>query len=351
MSTTIIAELGTGHGGAIDKAKALIDAAAEAGADCVKFQLVYADEILHPNTGVVPLPGGAVRLYDRFKALETGIDFFSVLKEYTERAGLSFLCTPFGLRSARELRSLGVSAMKIASPELNYDALLDEVASYGLPTYLSTGVSRLADIEAALDRFPSGATLLHCVTAYPAPPEDYNLRLIGALGAVFGVGVGVSDHSMDPLLVPVLAVAEGAAAVEKHFCLSREDDGLDDPVALPPGDFARMAAAIRACERDPAGAVAELAAVHGAERIAAIPGDGVKRLAPAEKANYERTNRSVHALRFLPAGTVLTEADMAVLRTEKVLRPGLAPRFLPDLIGRTVRHDIPSGEGIRLQDV
>lgn len=351
MRTTIIAEIGTGHGGSTDKARRLIDAAAEAGADCAKFQLVYADEILHPNTGFVPLPGGSIRLYDRFKELETGIEFFSTLKAHAEASGLSFLCTPFGLRSARELRSLGVRTMKIASPELNYDDLLAEVASYGLPTFLSTGVSRLADIERALDFFPTGATLLHCVTAYPAPPEDYNLRLVGTLGALFGVDVGVSDHSLDPVLVPTLAVAEGATTVEKHFCLSREDDGLDDPVALPPADFARMVAAVRRCEEDREAALSSLVSVHGAGTVAAVQGDGVKRLAPAEKANYERTNRSIHALRDLEAGTVLGARNMAVLRTEKVLRPGLPPRFFSSLLGRTLRVKVPAGEGIRFEDV
>jgi len=245
-STLVIAELGTGHGGSAAKARELVDAAAAAGAGCVKFQLVYADEILHPNTGVVPLPGGPVRLYDRFRELEMEESFFADMKAYVESKGLVFLCTPFGLRSARILRSLGVALMKIASPELNHDELLEETASYGLPTLLSSGVSRLSDIERALERFPrEDVCLLHCVTAYPAPPEDYNLRVLGSLAAVFGVSVGVSDHSLDPVLVPALAVAEGAVAVEKHFCLSRDDDGLDDPVALPPGDFARMVRAVR----------------------------------------------------------------------------------------------------------
>jgi len=328
-------------------------AAAEAGADCVKFQLVYADEILHPETGVVPLPGGPVRLYDRFKELEMPLDFFAELKEYSESRGLRFLCTPFGLRSAKELRSLGVDAMKIASPELNHDELIREIADYRLPTLLSSGVSRLADIERALGLLGAEhACLLHCVTAYPAPETDYNLRVLGSLGSVFGVSVGVSDHSMDPELVPVLGVCEGACAVEKHFCLSRQDDGLDDPIALPPADFARMARAVREASRlGPPATLSAVSSERGAELVAKVRGDGTKRLAPSERDNYLRTNRSIHALRDIAAGETIRAGDFAVLRTEKKLRPGLPPCWVPSVAGRKAADFIPAGEGIRFEDL
>lgn len=351
--TLVIAELGTGHGGDARKARRLVDSAAGAGADCVKFQIVYADEILHPNTGVVPLPGGPIRLYDRFKSLEMSERFFGEMKEYVESKGLVFLCTPFGPKSARIVRELRCSLMKIASPELNYDALLDEVSACSLPTLLSSGVSLLSDIERAVEYFPrADVCLLHCVTAYPAPVEEYNLRVLRSLAAVFGVAVGVSDHSLDPVLVPALSVAMGASVIEKHFCLSREDDGLDDPVALPPADFAAMVEAVRAAESSsPEKTVETFISRYGEKLIEAVLGDGVKRLAPAEKANYERTNRSLHALRDIRAGERIGAQDMAALRTEKVLRPGLAPRFFDSVAGRTARTDIPSGEGIRIEDI
>ena len=143
----IIAELGTSHGADPVKAGELIEAAAEAGADCIKFQIVYAREILHSNTGEVALPGGKIRLYDRFRDLELPPSFFADMKEKVEKKGLLFLCTPFGLQSARELKALEPKCLKIASPELNYWALLKEIAGYGLPILLSTGVSKLGDIE------------------------------------------------------------------------------------------------------------------------------------------------------------------------------------------------------------
>jgi sialic acid synthase SpsE len=354
----IIAEIGTGHGGDEDKAAELIDAAIGAGAVSVKFQHVYADEIIHPATGYVPLPGGPVALYDRFRALETGPKFMSRLKERVESLGAVFLCTPFGPKSARELRDMGVGVMKIASPELNYAQLLDELATYGLPTILSSGVSKLADIEGAIERLSgSPLALLHCVTAYPAPEEDYNLRVLGALSTLFGVPVGVSDHSLDPVLVPALAVASGACIVEKHFCLSRDDLGLDDPIALPPGDFRRMVDAIgriSAIAAGPGGseaAISELAAEFGVERVEATLGNGRKRLAPSERANYSRTNRSIHASRPIAMGATLGYDNLAVLRTEKVLRPGLDPRYLPLAIGRAAARDVPDGEGLEWADL
>ncbi len=351
----IIAEIGTGHGGSPEKAGELVDAALASGADCVKFQHVYADEIIHPATGLVPLPGGSIPLYDRFRQLETGPDFLADIKKRVEAQGAIFLCTPFGLRSARELHAMGVGLMKIASPELNYVQLLDEVCSYGLPTILSSGVSRLADIELALSRFNginAGLALLHCVTAYPAPETDYNLKVLEPLAALFGVPLGVSDHSLDPVLVPALSVAMGAVIVEKHICLSRRDHGLDDPVALEPADFERMVVSVREAEKAKRETtIKKLASMYGTDKVEATLGDGKKHLAPSELANYERTNRSLHAKRAISRGQRITDTDVAILRTEKILKPGLHPRYLAEISGRIAAKDIPDGEGITWQDV
>jgi sialic acid synthase SpsE len=361
----IIAELGTSHGSDLGKAKELADAAAEAGADCVKFQMVYADEILHPNTGEVALPGGNIRLYDRFQQLEADPDFFARMKAHVEALGLVFLCTPFGPRSAGELRALGPELVKIASPELNYTALLREIASWNLPVLLSSGVSKLGDIETALEILraspalggPGGAEgektcLLHCVTAYPAPETDYNLRLLPGLASIFGLPVGLSDHSLDPELVPALGVSQGAAVIEKHFCLSREDPGLDDPIALPPPLFAHMVRAVRrASAAGPEETLAAYSRDRGAARVEAVLGRGIKALAPSEAANYTRTNRSLHALREIRAGETIKSGDFAALRTEKNLRPGLPPSWEDKIPGRTARRDIPAGEGIGFEDL
>ncbi|AEF83100.1 N-acetylneuraminate synthase family protein [Leadbettera azotonutricia] len=353
----IIAELGTSHGTDLTKARELIAAAAEAGADCVKFQIVYANEILHPNTGEVALPGGNIRLYDRFKELETDPSFYAQMKEEVEKRGLLFLCTPFGLQSARELKRLDPFFIKIASPELNHTPLLKEIASYGLPVLLSTGVSKLGDIEEAVEILRGGKNkanlcLLHCVTSYPAPETDYNLRVLQSLSSVFGLPVGVSDHSMDPEMVPVLAVSMGASVIEKHFCLSRDDPGLDDPIALPPEGFKAMVKAVReASALGPQKTLEAKSETWGGEKVQAILGDGIKRLAPSENANYTRTNRSIHALRDIEEGEIITESMISILRTEKILRPGLPPSWEGYVIGNKARAFIPAGEGIRFDDI
>jgi sialic acid synthase SpsE len=353
----VIAELGTSHNGDIVKARQMIEAAGEAGADCVKFQMVFADEILHPNTGEVDLPGGKIRLYDKFKALETPPEFYKEIKEYTELSGLIFLCTPFGLKSASILRELKPKFVKIASPELNFTSLLEEIAGWKLPVLLSCGVSRLSDIETAIEIFKreidtSSICLLHCVTSYPAPLIDYNLKVLPNLAAIFFFFVWVSDHTFESELIPALSVCMGACVIEKHFCLSRDDPGLDDPIALPPKDFSKMVQAVRkAAEMEPQETLKFYRRKKGDSLIDQILGSGVKELAPSEKANYHYTNRSIHALRDISAGEILKKGDYSVLRTEKNLRPGIEPCWEKSVEGKTVKSFIPAGEGIRFEDI
>lgn len=355
----VIAEIGTGHGADFKKAEELICAAVESGAECVKFQHVYADEILHPATGMVELPGGMTPLYEVFKSIETGPEFIARAKDKTEALGACFLCSPFGIKSARELHNMGVQAVKIASPELNHVELLQETASYKLPLILSSGVSRLSDIEFALEivrREGMQTALLHCITAYPAPEEEFNLRLLPNLSAIFNVPTGLSDHSMDPLVVPGLAAALGAVIIEKHFCLSRSGDGLDDKIALVPEAFALMVKSIKniAKLRHSLGnkaAIAELKKEYGANRIETILGSGEKKLAGSEEGNYERTRRSIHAVKPIKKGEVFAESNIAALRSEKVLKPGIHPRYLSFLKNRKAARDIPDGQGIVWDDI
>ncbi len=353
-SVLVIAEIGTGHGGSQSHARELIDAASDSGADCVKFQIVYADEILHPETGLVHLPGGPVRLYDRFKELEVPPDFFAEMAAYAAGKGLIFLCTPFGIGSARQLRQLAPPAIKIASPELNHYPLLKEVSGYGVPLVLSSGVSRMEDIDTAI-RLTAGAPsrlLLHCVTSYPAPESDYNLKILDTLSQRFSIPVGVSDHSLDPLLIPVLSTAMGSCAVEKHITLSTTGGGLDDPVALPPSDFTRMVQAVRTAQTlDRETILENMRRDYGEDRVLKVLGSGRKELAPSEADNYLRTNRSIHAVRKLKKGHRLSEKDVALLRTEKVLRPGLPPDYLERIIGARLIRDVPDGEGIVAEDL
>ena len=348
----MVAELGTGHDGDRTSALRLIDAAEEAGADCIKVQVVFADEILHPLAGRVSLPGGDIPLYTRFKELERPPEFYREIKDHAESLGIGFLATPFGPASAAIVRDLGVRAVKIASPELGHLPLLREVASYRVPVILSTGVSTLADIERAVGITGDRSVLLHCVTRYPAREEEYNLNVLPPLATLFGAPVGVSDHSLDPVLVPTAAVALGACLVEKHFTLAREGLGLDDPIALVPQDFARMVASVREAEDRPAEKTLErLSSEYGAERVRQVLGTGRKELAPGEREFYESTNRSIHALARIEAGETIDESRIALLRSEKNLRPGLHAEHWPVVVGRKARRAVPEGAGITWEDI
>ncbi len=392
----VIAEIGTSHGGSLEKAYALIDEAADSGADIIKFQWVYADEILHPETGFVELPGGKIRLYDRFKELEVPKEFFASCLEYTHKKGLLFACSPFGLKSLEELVAISPDAIKIASPEVNHIPLLKACAKYfgKIPLILSSGVSKLGDIEKAVDILTGEfenqdslskeinvrgknlppLTLLHCITSYPAPENEYNVRAVETLSRIFGLPTGISDHSLDPVLVPVLTVAMGGRMIEKHITLSKKTDGLDDPVALEGEQFAQMCHAVnQSCavleryRKDAEATFASSPALdkmeygkqeiirqmenqYGKEKVLAVLGSGIKRLAKSERANYGRTNRSLHYLRAMKAGEKLAEKDVAVLRTEKILTPGIQPDLLESILGGTLKRDVSSGAGVLLSD-
>lgn len=352
----VIAEIGTSHGGEISRARELIRAAAEAGAHVAKFQAIIAEEIVHPRSGKIELPGGSVPIYDRFRELEQPPDFYASLREECLSAGIGFLCTPFGIRSAEILSELQLREWKIASPELNHLPLLTYIGKTGLPVILSSGVSTLGDIELAIETLrnegPRELTLLHCVTSYPAPAEEYNLRLLPHLSALFGVEVGVSDHSEDPELVPGLGVLMGAHLIEKHLTLSRKNGGLDDPIALEPQELRRCAGVVESVwQLLRAGATQEAVlrefyATYGEERVQSVLGNGQKALAPSETANYRTTNRSIVLREDTPAGTILAQPHLAILRSEHNLTPGLHPRFLQTVLGSTLRQELPAGAGL-----
>ena len=348
----IVAEIGTSHGGNLDDAARLIEAASRAGADCAKFQAVFAEEIVHPLTGDVKLPGGATGLFKVFKALEKDAGFYARLKQKSEAAGLRFLCTPFGLRSAAILKDIGVDAVKIASPEINHIPLLEEVASWRIPVVLSTGVSTMADIERALSILPEETIALHCVTSYPAPEEDYNVLCVPVLSAAFGKLTGISDHSLDPSFIPALSVAYGGCVIEKHFTLDKKGGGLDDPVALTPEQFHHMVETVRAVEALPADErIAYLCDRYSEQRVIAASGNGVKKLAASEQDNYRTTNRSIMAVREIPKGSIIEPDAVALLRSEKNLTPGLVPQMLPRVIGRIAARTIPDGAGLTWDDL
>lgn len=363
----IIAEIGTSHEGSKEKARKLIDAACDAGADYVKFQWVYASEILHPDTGFVKLPTGNIPLYERFKELECPVSFYKEMLDYVHSKGKKFICSPFGLQSLKELLEIHPDAVKIASPELNHYKMLEALADYRknkcekIPVILSSGVSTLSDIEKALSiTGKDNVSLLHCITSYPAPENEYNLRLIKNLSNILGIPCGVSDHSLDPILVPALSVACGGTIIEKHITLSRKTSGLDDPVALEPEQFGFMSHIVNQAkatldhygiETGTKRIIDQISEQFGSEKVEKVLGTGIKELAPSEKLNYGRTNRSLHFMKEFEKGHVIKEENIGILRTEKVLTPGITPEYYDLVIGKTLSRNVKSGSGVQFEDL
>lgn len=368
--STIIAEIGTSHEGSLKKAFEMIEEAAFCGADAIKFQWVYADEILHPETGFVKLPTGNIRLYDRFLQLECDKDFYKKCLDFVHEKKCKFCCSPFGLKSLSELLEICPDIVKIASPELNHYPMLKELAEYRknqkkngenpIPVIVSTGVSKLSDIEKALEILGTeNVSLLHCITSYPAPENEYNLRVIENLQNIFGVKCGVSDHSLNPVLVPVLSIEEGGTLIEKHITLSKKTSGLDDPVALEKEEFALMVHEVHQSEATlrhygkelgRKRIIEQMSEQFGKEKVFAVLGDGIKRLAKAETQNYGRTNRSLHFMHDLKAGDFVSKDDIGVLRTEKVLTPGISPEFFDVILGSKLSKNVKSGDGVLWED-
>jgi pseudaminic acid synthase len=323
----IIAEAGSNHDQDLSQAKALIDVAAAAGADAVKFQTFtsdkivaetptrakYLDELLPPDQ----------TMSDLFRKLELPHEWHADLKQHAEDQGLDFLSTPFDHEAVELLDGLGVKAFKVATYELWHLPLIRDIASRGKPIICSTGMANLADVQAAVDVVRETGNnqliLLHCVVNYPPPFEDLNLRAIATMRQAFGVPVGWSDHSPG-WLAPVVATTLGAAVIEKHFTTDRTRPGPDHRFALEPDELTSMVRAIRDTE--------------------AALGNGIKRRAPAEDDLYVTARRSLFAARPIEAGTVLTDADVAVLRPGT----GIEVRDLPHVIGRTARRRVERHE-------
>lgn len=354
----IIAEAGTAHAGSIEKAFKLVDIASSAGCDAIKFQIVYADEILHPKSGYVMLPSGNIPLYEKFRELEVPPNFYRAIRDYAREAGLMFSASAFGNNSLEDLMSLAPDFLKLASPELSWHRLIKKMASYKKPLILSTGVSKLSDIEGAIEaaRDEGGdvpLAILHCITSYPAPESEYNLSLIENLSRIFAIPAGLSDHSVHPFFIPLLSLTFSSCIIEKHICISKEEGGLDDKIALDPEELRLMCSVLRKMEGAEKKEIVDYLIKSGIteESILKSSGNGCKRLATSEKNNYERTNRSLHYLHDMNRGSYIKDEDIASLRTEKVLSVGLSPQFLDIVKGARLQRDVSAGDGVSFEDI
>lgn len=325
----IIAEVGVNHNGDADTAHRLIDVAADTGADAVKFQTFNPAALASAAAAAAPYQRSSTKLPHQ-RALLEGLALPRVawqeLYDHAEERHLPFLSTPFDLASAELLANIGVPALKIASGELNNLPLIRGLAELGLPLLVSTGMGDFEEVAAAIEAGSSapGLAVFHCVSSYPAPLADVNLRVIPVLQERFGVPVGWSDHSLGSLSA-VVAVTLGADLVEKHLTLDRDMSGPDHRASADPEGFSAYVQTIRDSE------------------IAL--GDGRKRLMPSEQENRHVVRRSLHAARDLPRGRALTPADVVALRPAVALPPDT------DVTGAVVRRDVPAGAPLRGTDL
>jgi N-acetylneuraminate synthase/N,N'-diacetyllegionaminate synthase len=316
----VIAEAGVNHDQDLAEAHRLVDAAASAGADAVKFQTWQTELLCRPGARKadyqVANDAASSDQFSMLKRLELPYAWHRELKAHAESVGLVFLSTPDEIVSARFLADLGVPAIKIGSAEVDNLPYLAELARLGLPLLLSTGMSDLAEVARALDCFAANGdppvALFHAVSAYPAPLEDMNVRAVATLRATFGVPAGLSDHC--PSVEPVLAaVGLGLDLWEKHLTCDRKRPGPDHSASLEPAELARQVAAVRAAER--------------------ALGDGRKGARPSELGTIPVVRRRIHAARALEAGRGLEATDMTALRGES----GIAVSSWSDVLGRRLR--------------
>ncbi len=328
----LIAEAGVNHNGNVDLALRLIDAAKDAGADAVKFQTFKTEKVISRQAPMADYQktntGRTETQFDMVKRLELSQEVFRTLKQHCDRKGVLFLSTPFDAESADFLEGLRVPAFKIPSGEITNHPFLAHLARKGLPLVVSTGMSTLVEVEAAFHTMKkSGATeaaFLHCVSSYPAPPEDVNLRAMRTLKEKLGVPVGYSDHT-EGIEIPLAAVALGASIIEKHFTLDRTLPGPDHRASLEPRELTAMVAGIRKIEQS--------------------LGTAEKRPAPCETNTRDVARRSLVAAAAIRAGTRVTETMIDMKRPGT----GLGPEKFELVLGRKALRDITEGAILSLE--
>jgi sialic acid synthase SpsE len=314
----VIAEAGTNHNAQPHLARALVDAAAEAGADSVKFQIIYPDGLYLPQF----YKDGKYEGNEVFAKRAAGMlpdDAYRELARYAREQGLSLSASIFDQQGLDLLAELDPPYVKIASCDLNNLGLLHRAAALGRKLILSTGMSSLGDIECALQAIAAAGNpdlvLMHCVSVYPCRTEDMNLGFLEVLQGAFGFPVGLSDHT-ESSLAAAMAVALGATWIEKHLTLDRKSSGFDHAYAMEPAMMAAFVRDVRTAEA-------------ARQRPAAKVG-------PAESQVRQRARRALYAARDLAEGAVLTEADVLVVRPEGPLEPADLPR----LLGRRLRRGV-----------
>jgi N,N'-diacetyllegionaminate synthase len=334
----IIAEAGVNHNGEIEKAIELIDVAADAGADFVKFQSFKAERLVNENAKkasyqIINSKGEKDTQFEMLKKLEIEDDWYPTLIHRCKEKGIQFLSTGFDEISIDLLENLNIPFHKIPSGEITNKPFLQHIARKGKDIVLSTGMANLKEVKEALDVLylegikKSQVTVLHCNTEYPTPMEDVNLLAMKQMANEFKVKVGYSDHTLG-IEVPIAAVALGACVIEKHFTLNRNLPGPDHAASLVPEELKSMVNAIRNIEK-------------------AISGNGIKEASKSELKNIDVARKSLHISKQLFKG------DIIDFQSVKALRPGhgISPMELDLVIGKKINKDLSSGHLLNFNDL
>ncbi|CUW38025.1 putative N,N'-diacetyllegionaminic acid synthase [Magnetospirillum sp. XM-1] len=330
----VIAEAGVNHNGDLALAHRLVDMAAQAGADAVKFQTFTAEKVVSAQAPKAAYQkastGGEQSQLDMVRGFQLAPEAFAELSAHCAQAGILFMSTPFDLDSVDVLDRLDVPAFKLPSGEITNPLLLRRVAATGRPVILSTGMGALVEVAAAVDILERAGCrdlmLLHCTSAYPAPVESANLRAMATLAAAFRRPVGYSDHT-EGFEAAIAAVALGACCIEKHFTLDRSLPGPDHLASVSPADLGALVAVIRRVEKG--------------------LGDGCKRPVAAEEDTRAVARRSLFAARALEAGAVMAEDDLIALRPGG----GISPMQVDMVVGRRLTRAVAEGTLLAWSDL
>ncbi len=328
--TFIIAEAGVNHNGCLDRARAMVQAAASAGADAVKFQTFKADRLVSRDAPKADYQrqttDAAESQYDMLKRLELSEYDHIELVECCREHSIEFLSTPFDLESIDMLKRLGVEHWKIPSGEITNLPLLRKIGSLGQPIILSTGMATLDEIGDAMHVLKSAGadrksiTVLHCNTEYPTRMQDVNLRAMQSIARAFpGVDIGYSDHTLG-IEIAVAAAALGATVIEKHFTMDRNLPGPDHRASLTPKELGNMVFAIRNIEQ--------------------ALGDGIKRPSPSELKNRDIARKSIIAAKPIRRGEPFSEDNLTIKRPGN----GVSPMRWDDFMGTPANRDYETNE-------
>jgi N-acetylneuraminate synthase len=331
--TFVIAEAGSNHNGDLEIAKELIDVAADAGADAVKFQTFRAEDMYVEESGEVEYLDDERSIYEIIEDMEMPYEWIPELYDYCQEQGIEFLSTPFDERSADKLEEY-VPVWKVASYTSSHIPFLEHLAGTDKPIIMSTGAHELDEVAESVSALRnagvSDLVVLQCVAAYPTPLSEINVRVIETLQNEFDVLSGLSDHTLDPVTAPSAAVSSGANVIEKHFTLDNSMEGPDHQFALEPDELNQMVSAIRDTEK--------------------ALGSKKKWVLDIENELYEKARRAIHTVRDIEAGETISEEDVKILRPGEK-EAGLSPKFYDQILGETAICSIKQGKGIQWDDI